>query len=393
VEVTARPFRSPRAPGLAAGSGFTLIEILVVMSIFAILMGLGVGYLQNIGRTSRVVQARAILRETAYACKQSSNGGTRAILDLREKPRGSGTVLVTGAAIAAPVLTHNFETLDFVGGDFPSKVNGRVECVEDGYVGRAARFQSGGTIDFERQAAFAVTEGLSLDVWVAPEAGAPRNMTIASAEGSWQVQLVPSKVGDAFDVALDVWLKPDDSEDRGAALKTTFRSEAGPVRPGGGWAHVQVRYDGVAVSLKVDDLEYAPKAVRPRVLAGDTPDAASASSPDRKRIAVPEGGTVPLTLSSANAPFTGRMDSLVFGGVFRSAELERELLGVKLVSPKLPVRVVFANGRLDPSEHAADVVLVLAEEANLGGPRVELRLGLHGAIEDRLVGGGGSTTP
>ena len=52
------------------------------------------------------------------------------------------------------------------------------------------------------------------------------------------------------------------------------------------------------------------------------------------------------------------------------------------------MRVVFRNGRLDPDEHADDVVLVLAESSAPEGPAWEVRLGLHGTVTERLVAGG-----
>ena len=105
------------------------------MAMMAIIMGIGVGYLQNIGTGSRHDQARAILRETVYACKQSSNGGTRAILDLRARPRRRGPRRA-GPAVAQPVLTHNFETLDGLSDDYPLEEQGEIEFVDGGHTGR-----------------------------------------------------------------------------------------------------------------------------------------------------------------------------------------------------------------------------------------------------------------
>ena len=376
----------PRVPRRreATAAGYSFLEILVVMALMGILMGVGLGVLTNVGQGSKTQQAQAILRETAFACMQSSNGGTRAILDLRER-EADGT-LVIGAAISDPVLTHNFESLDFVSRDYPIDIDGKVESVAEGYTGRAARFERGGLLRFAPQSAFAMTEGLMLTLWVRPEPG-PTTMTLVKGEGAYEVQLVQQPGGEGYNVRLQLHLK-NATDDRAVGLPETFETKGGPVRVDGKtWTHLRVAFDGAEPSIRVNGVEMVRSTKRRS--AGDDE---SGAAPRQKRIAIPEGGAVALTISDGISSYVGLMDSLVLGGVFRSDETERELSGLRLIRPRSPVRVVYRNGRLDPDEHAGDVVILLENTADPEGPQLEVRLGLYGTVEHRLIWGGAEET-
>ncbi len=349
------------------------------MAVMGVMMGIGLGVLTNVGQGSKTQQAQAIIRETAFACMQSSNGGTRAILDLRERERDRA--LVIGAAISDPVLTHNFETLDFVSRDYPIDIEGKVETVADGYTGRAAKFERGSVLKFASQSAFAMTEGLLLTLWVRPDPG-PTSMTLVKGEGAYEVQLVQQPGGDGYDVRLKLYLRAA-TEDRAAVLPETFQTKGGPVRVDGKtWTHLRVGFDGASPSIRVNGVEKIRRGKR-RSASGGGDD----TTPLQKRIAVPEGGAVELTISDAFSSYVGLMDSLVLGGVFRSDETERELMGLELVRPRLPVRVIYRNGRLDPDEHGGDVVLLLQNTADPDGPQLEVRFGLYGTVEQKLIWG------
>jgi len=359
-------------------SGFTFLEILIVMAVMGILMGIGIGYLQNIGAASRVDQARAILRETVYACKQSSNGGTRAILDLHYRVRDDA--LVVGAAVARPVLTHNFEALDSTSNDYPVSVEGNVELERGGHLGSCAKFE-GGAIVFDLQSAFAMTDGLQIDGWFLPVGGAS-TMSLVTGEGAYQLQVVRDPQTAGYDVLLKLQLKQP-GEGRSATTEKIFRTKGGPWRPATGWTHLQVGYDGADASIQINGIECETgRRVRRRG------QATAAEEAGHRRLHVPESGAVKLILGGTSTPYSGLMDTLVVGGVFRSSDTERELYGLKIVRRgDRPVKVVYRNGRLDPTRHAGDVLLYLQETTNIDGPLLELKMGMYGTVEDRLVAG------
>src|SRR5204863_1592074 len=71
---------------------------------------------------------------------------------------------------------------------------------------------------------------------------------------------------------------------------------------------------------------------------------------------VPPSGVAHLTLSDPSAPFIGWVDTLNVSGIFRNDEDVRWLpYGVEVFRTQLPVRISFANGRLDPALHNRDV--------------------------------------
>jgi len=360
-------------------AGFTFLEILIVMAVMGILMGIGIGYLQNIGTASRVDQSRAILRETLYACKQSSNGGTRAIFELRERPRDGE--LVVGASVARNVMTHNFEEVDTPSQDYPVEVQGTVEIVPGGHIGRCASFNGGGRLVFEPQSAFAMTEGLEISVWLLPVAGAT-TMTLLQGAGAYELQLARESKEAGYDVLLQLELKEPGVTGRSVGTRRTFRTKGGPVHADARWVHLQVSYDGADASIRVDGLE---RETLRRARRRGT--ASTAEDEGMRQIVVPEGGVVTLSIGGTNTPYSGLMDTLVLGGVFRSADAERELFGLDVVRRKLPIRVVYRNGRLDPARHPGDVVLLLQEESNQGGPLLEFRLGMYGTVDEGFVRG------
>ena len=347
--------------------GFTFLEILIVMAVMGVLMGIGIGYLQNIGAASRVDQARGILRETVYACKQSSNGGTRAILDLHYRERDDA--LVVGAAVARPVLTHNFETLDSTSNDYPVRVEGNVEIVKGGYFGAAAKFQ-GGSLVFDPQSAFATTDGLSIDGWFLPVTGAS-TMSLVTGEGAYKLQLVRDPETQGYDVVLALDLK-EPGEGRTASSQRVFRTKKA-ARSGrsSGWTHLQVGYDGADASILVNGIECETGRQARR---GGQPTVAEEAG--HRRLVVPDDGAVRLVLGGTSTPYSGLMDTLVIGGVFRSSDTERELYGLKLVrNGDKPVKVTYRNGRLDPARHAGDVLLYLEESTKNGRPAPRAQAG------------------
>lgn len=358
--------------------GFTLLEVLVVMGLMAILLGIGAGFLQNLGTSSRTEQARSIIRETIYACKQSSNGGTKAIFDLREDPRHDDGRLLVGAAVARPVLTHNFESLDSTSSGYVLDVEGEVEEETDGYLGRCARFASGGQLVFEPQSAFAMTEGLRIDVWLRPTGG-QSTMNVLRGEGAYKLQLKRDPKTGGYDVLLTLELVTVGGR-RNVGVPTPFKTKGGPIPSDAGWSHLQIAFDGLDASIRINGIEHRARKRKETTETGT-------GLTGLKRLVVPGGGAVKLVLGDVSSGFTGLMDTLVLGGVFRSSDNERRLVGLKVLRPRLPIRVVYSNGRLDPEVHTTDVVLHLQDEMNPDGALLQFRLGLYGTVDQRLVMG------
>jgi len=374
---SARPRARPTAKGLR---GFTFIELVVVMGAMGILLGLAVGYIGNIGQATFIIQAKGMLSETAYRCLSASIGDRRAILTLRRAQDADGDlVLRLGAAVARPVLTHQFETIDFASEARAPLITGDVQLARgQGRVGNCAKFGASSHLAFAASSVFAMTEGIELDVWVKPEAGV-RQMAIMEGAESYGVFLTQVGDSDAYDVKLVLKLRKVSEEGRTAPFDQPFETKGAPVVADGRWSHIQVGYDGLDASIRVNGLEAYEPAAKRRA-PGDGPQG-EALVEQLHRLVVPVTGLVALSISSAQSPYRGLMDSFRLMGVFRSDDLERDLPGsLEVIYPAIPLRMVFRNGGLDPDEHSSDQIIRLLDTRNPDDPPLRLTIGMYGTI-------------
>ncbi len=348
--------------------GSSFIELLMVMGGMAILMGLAVGFLSNIGGATHLAQAKALMVEAAYECIGKSSGGGRATFTLRESPDEG---LQLRAITASPVLTHQFEDLQFASGAREPQVLGNVESVRGGRTGKAAKFSSGGYLEFGAESGFAMTEGLELEAWIKPAAGPQRMYIIRAAshdEDVYAVTLEQEGQGSVYKLQLQLKLRGAEESERTPGLVKTIRTEGAPVVADGSWQHISVRFDGVAASFRVNGIDVPSDDTKTK-----RRDTATADVAEMSRIVIPESGVLKLTISAPSSSFKGLIDGLQLRGVFRI--VEQELPGrLTVIAPKLPIFVEYANGRLDPAYHTDAVTIRFRDEANPGG--VPLRLTL-----------------
>ena len=348
------------------------------MAVMSMLMGLAIGLISPAGATL-IRQSQSILEETARKCIGASVGNRRAVFQLRqlEDDTGSPYLQVSGT-IAQTVITHNFETPTEASLGAIAAIEGTVESVPDGYVGNAARFAGGGVLRFPAQPKFAMTEGFALDVRVRPKDGA-QEMDIIDGESSYRVSLVRPGKEAAYDVKLTLSLRPVNSDPRQtAAQEVVFETKGGPVRANGRWAHIEVEYDGRDASISVNGMERLASKRKKRTEG-------QVDVSELRRIVVPELGAVALTISSTRRPFSGAMDMFHLRGTFRSRDLERKLAPeLTILTPALPVRVVYVNGQMDPQIHSAPVIMRFRDENEPDGLPLRFILGPYGTVESGL---------
>ncbi len=366
----------------AAERGFSFIELIIVMGVMGMLAALAVGFLTNIGQSTFIDQARAALMETAQACKAASNGGRRATMSIVQRTdEYRNEFVVISAEISRPVLTCQFETMDFASGARKPDPRGAAKISPAGRTGNALEL-SGGSLLFSAAPDFAMTEGIEVDLWVNidPRASARRMILMTSSPEAYELSL--ERVGDSPRYELVLTLKvlaADQSLRVAAAFPKRYESIGAPVRGDGQWQQIQAAWNGLSASLRVDGLESAREAP---ARAGTSEGVGPEQLKSLLRIAPPEGGLAELHVSSSRAPFYGLIDNLRVRGVFRATDQDRELpTALKMVRPTLPQRIVFYNGRLDPEVHGEDIVLQVTDTANLGDPDMYLQLGRFGAIE------------
>ena len=407
-EVPIPALRADRRFRARGRAGFTFLELLVVMGVLAVMMGLGIGYLMNVGRSAQSMQAAAALVSAGSRCQNLSAGGKRATLQLRSRAGADGEErLELFTAVERPILTANFEAApkdrpeldgftNAAGTPGTSKVVGNAKTDEDGKSGSALALVRGSYVDFGTRAGFAVTDGVSVDLWVKVASGG--TMTLVRSDDDrqrfFELRLEKENISgpDAYKVVLMLWLVPADQPGvAGSGVSDRFESATACVSPGV-WTRIEASFDGRDVSLRVAGVER--RAQKPRKPAPGAP--ATPETPAR-RFASTASGVAHLTLSAIDTSFVGSVDTLVVSGIFRGPDDEQRLQGgVRILRPTLPLRVVYANGVLDPAVHGGDVVVDMAtpEDADQG-TAWRIRYGLYGDLPPPVkvvVGGAGGTS-
>jgi prepilin-type N-terminal cleavage/methylation domain-containing protein len=381
------PAALPRRGGGAAG-GFTFIELLVVMSMMAVIMGLGIGFLMRVGKSATVQQAATILAEAGFECLNRSAGGRRATLVLSREADEEGVErIVVTQSVQRPALTMNFEDADWTfaaAGPATAKTQGSVRLDEAGWSGSCATFSKNGLMDFGIQAIYAPTDGVEIDVAVKPERGRG-SMVVYRAEedGRDLVALVLAKDAlgsaggqDAYKVQLRLSLVPADAGRRTdvSAIQTTYETYDAPV-VAGEWNQIRAAFDGREASIRIRGVDHVKVEKR----AKDAPPLPTF------RLATPASGALRATASAERASFEGSMDLLLVSGIFRTDADRRVLRGDVDVatyrgaarSARLPHRVVWWNGSLDRSVHGADETIEVTSPSETAAWRVTY--GLYGA--------------
>lgn len=389
----AEPPVVPEDTSRERAGGFTFLEILTVMGIMAILLGLGVGFLTGVGRSALAFQAASMVGEAGLRCQNMSAGGRRATLEMRTVRGEDGTDrLMVSTAVQRSVLSAAFEAapaaqpgqewfVSISGSGDLARPNGDVTIVPSEMSGSAVKLGPNGWIDFGTRSGFAMTDGMLAEMWIQPAPGRGGGTLLKCAgdtQNLWTLELRKGAANgpDAYDVVLRLWLVAAGSV-RGASTgaPVTYETKGAPVRVNT-WTSLEVSFDGREPSLRVNGYERFqrdPKASKAR--AGDP--TATMMFP------IPPSGAATLTLSGpGSGSYQGLVDTLNVSGIFRTDEDVRSLpIGVKVLRPSPPVRVTFANGRLDPMLHYQDAVIHLAgpgdEEA---GAAYEIRFGLYGSL-------------
>src|SRR5207302_6061710 len=86
------------------------MEMLVGVAVMAVLLGLGIGFLVNVGRASLATQAASILAESGQRCLNVSAGGRRATLEVARVETDGGPRIEVRTSVERTVLTANFES-------------------------------------------------------------------------------------------------------------------------------------------------------------------------------------------------------------------------------------------------------------------------------------------
>ncbi len=333
--------------GLRSAAGYTLMELMLVLTLMGVLMGFGIGAFVSLGKRTAYEQTLASTTGLVNKVKNASSrfpaalvtdpaerriyGRTEQILqELHFEPRrGDGEALDDFAKGIGGL------DVDVIGGDL---------LPEGGRVGGGLKVTGGG-VDCGNYAAYDVEDGISIELWIQPE-------TVGMA------QLVEK--GDAFNVAI----LPSSSgpgrirvrmsvRDMGDREEISHEAEIPRVRAGK-WMGIIVGYDRSEITVRTDD-GFGP------VLRGSFPET-------RPLYTDPDASLRVAT------DFVGVIDDFRFGGV----RVEDPVLlpaGVYLAGNATTLH--FSSGKLDPRKHPGVVRIFLGSKEE----KAVIEIGQNGTVQ------------
>ena len=332
--------RSRRSPPGFPRRGVTLLELLVVLTLIASLLGIGVGIASRLtfGRGAAIEMVRDVLQAArAYAVAQ---GSPARVLALRE----GRAIQRTGLR---PIGGWHFEG-DGTEGAFSLKLDLRgARVVEEGRIGSALSFEEGGFAEAPvgSLSAWSTRDGFGFEADVRVDHGGG---IVARRGESWKLEVR----GDGS-VGADVTLvsATKGEEVRGERLRV--ETVPGLVLEGR-WARLGLFYDRLHLRLSVDGVERArSRRARERVWLDPSP----------------------LRLSDPERTFHGAVDEVRVSSVV--ADEPRVLPdGVEFGQDLLEIRFD-AAGNLDPSFHDGPVSVGLLYD---GGARRAVEVGSYGTL-------------
>jgi prepilin-type N-terminal cleavage/methylation domain-containing protein len=344
---------NPRVPefSVPAGprrhqSGFTLVELLMVMGLIGVLLGTGLGLLTGLAPGERAVAG--MIEETLRMGQRSAAVlGTPARVDL------VGNQIQ--AQVMRPVGTWHFEGNSLMGAQGLEAVwlgPSDTPFTAQGFAGQGLDLRAGAPgvleISVASDPVFDWSDGFSIRCALHVE--------------EWQESIV-MQLGQGMLVALSSRgalgvefraVATDEAGHESRGSKISAQTEPGVMTPGR-WKNVEIVYDRHSLRILVDGIERVRRPEEARVWMGEPT----------------------ILLSNKTRPFPGILDRLVLH--VQHVMPAQTLPGDALFLDSSPRSVIFApGGGLDPLWHPAELRIGW----DLGEGQVEyLRVGLQGNTE------------
>ncbi|MCZ6785604.1 MAG: prepilin-type N-terminal cleavage/methylation domain-containing protein, partial [Planctomycetota bacterium] len=205
--------------------GFTLIEILVVVSLLGVLMGLTVGLIARSGGGNLLLQSSNKVASLLSMARNASVG-SEAFVSLIPGEHGT-----TARAYRHRQVFH-WPCEDFVRASEIEilKKQGGVVIATGGLPSREgyhAQFSVGGKITLGTPPWLQMRDGVSIECLINPDLGAQMGRMVLFRKGrTYVVRLVRSGV-DAYDVEAEIRVQEDDrAKSRNVTVRTGFRAGA-----------------------------------------------------------------------------------------------------------------------------------------------------------------------
>ena len=357
---------------------FTLVEILVVLSLFAVLMGLGVGMIQRAGSGNTLTQTTNAMANLLAAARAGAYGSATAYVTIETKDGVNTAGGVLRVYRQRPVLTwhcENFEDASEV--DLISRT-GSVDVVANAPVpsmaGKHIVFQSGGRVKIADRPWLQFIDGFSIECrLLVPSATTKQRMRLFKKGNALEIAVIMGPAG-RYDLEATINLDPDD-EGKGQGKYTVKTGERGPedvlewrgaILPDR-WQDVRIAYDRNEFTIQVEGSLRGVRTGKTNAMRPGIGD-----------------GAVPLVIGDG---YEGGFDSLQIGGIYEDDDDRFEFSdNVFLVDPEgKPVAglefIHFRNRQLDPLYHTKPLRFEFRlglDEDSVRAPRRIVSIGLSG---------------
>ena len=329
-----------RRPG-----GFTLIEILVVLSLLGILMGLSIGFVQRAGQGNLLIQTTNKTASLLASARSQSFGNDTAYVSIERGPDGR---VVLQSFRKQQVFHWPCEDFKRASELDVMSHTGQVDMGDVGVPSREGKyvvFEGGGRVMIRNVPWLQWIDGFSIKCRIFPQdAGGLAKMALFAKGSAIRIHIVRVEAG-RFDVEAVIKLDKGDEGTETYQVRTGFRDGAevpewgGPLLAGR-WYDLRVTYDRNEFGIFVNENE-----------RGRRSDKRHKMKPDFEQ---------PLIIG---AGYAGGFDSLVIGGIFEDQDDAWELpeqvawidaAGKTAAGPRM---IHFRNRGLDPRHHSGPVEL------------------------------------
>ena len=331
--------------------GFTLIEILVVISIIAVLMGFGVGLIQRAGTGNLITQTTSAAANLLATARSSAYGSASAYVTVDTSDEGGGVLRVFRQR---PVFTWQCENFEDASEIDALKREGSVEIVKDAAVpslsGKHAQFDGNSRVIIFDRPWQAFVDGFSLECRInVPTDTTKQRMTLFKKGYALEVSVIGAAPG-RFGIEAKVRLADDEAGEGGGsfALRTGERGAQkvleweGPLLAGR-WHDLRVAYDRNQFVIQIDGSTRGIRTERRNAMKPSLGDEAS-------DMVIGDG-------------YEGGFDALQLGGIYEDDDDRYEIDPIiyrvdkdgKPIKGRLAIH--FRNRQLDPQHHTEPIEL------------------------------------
>ena len=339
---------------MARSRGFTLVEVLVVLSLLGVLMGLSIGLIANAQTGNKLIVAANTLDGQFAAARAQSFGSNTSYVVVHTDANGK-----TSFRNYRDTQVFAWPAEDFAkASEDVLRRGGGVEISTDaGIEGRYASFQPSGTVELGDPPWLDFLDGFTIQCRLKPDARGG----LLFRKGDVLSVNVTQGAGGRLGLEARVRLQKD-AQGQGEGsydLRTGTREAetvaewAAPLLPGR-WSDVRISYDRNTFRIDVDGV--------PRAVVSDR----------HNRLVLNDQGFV------IGGGYSGGFDGLVLSGIFESENQENRYDCpdvIRRIAPDGKVAagdllIHFRNRSLDPQYHSSPVQVILEMEQGAGRPGI-----------------------